>query len=488
MANYSLIIDSTFQPFSFERYIQPYQIYDQAYREVEDNLSDLEMEAGQWDKLANAQTDPKTHATYKKYAKDLRKQADALAKYGLNPQSRRGMLDMRRRFSSEITPIVKAYERRRQLADEQRQRNSDGTLRFSTDFSKLSLDAMVDNPELSYTTVSGHEVMDRASKMFSRLAQVIDKEPSVSKREDLKGYLQILRQSGYDPAVALEDYGAEMPPEIKRVYDNIDESFANEPAYDKEWGHSWIGQAAYDAIGTKAYEIMDDKMVMSAAQAAADRREGQRIAEQTRSNKASEAIAMYNAKENKRHNQAMEGLQRQQLQQSQPTSAIGPDGRYTPQFVSSLTAGGNSYMINGDGSITGAKGARAWYGKGLGTGTNNYAVSSGSDFSHGDQDPYNVDFNNNKSHIVMQARRHVAEYFGLSTNESYLKRNDSAAAQIAQLLYVYRDQDYIGNNEFMICMPGIDPLTGRPDAKMNADYLQFLGTANSIISLETRAQ
>ena len=38
MANYSLVIDSTFQPFSFERYIQPYQIYDQAYREVEDNL------------------------------------------------------------------------------------------------------------------------------------------------------------------------------------------------------------------------------------------------------------------------------------------------------------------------------------------------------------------------------------------------------------------------------------------------------------------
>lgn len=159
MANYSLVIDSTFQPFSFERYIQPYQIYDQAYREVEDNLSDLEMEAGQWDKLANETTDSETHATYRKYADDLRRQADKLSKYGLNPQSRRGMLNMRRRFSSEIVPIVKAYERRRQLADEQRQRNTDGTLRFSTDFSKLSLDDMVANPELSYSTISGHEVM-----------------------------------------------------------------------------------------------------------------------------------------------------------------------------------------------------------------------------------------------------------------------------------------------------------------------------------------
>ena len=300
MANYSLVIDITFQPFSFERYIQPYQIYDQAYREVEDNLSDLETEAGQWDKLANETTDPETHATYRKYADDLRKQADKLSTYGLNPQSRRGMLNMRRRFSSEIVPIVKAYERRRQLADEQRQRNADGTLRFSTDFSKVSLDDMIANPELSYSTVSGHEVMERASQMFSKLAAVVNKEPSVSKRDDLKGYLQILRQSGYDPEVALQEYGAKMPAEIKKVYDNIDKSFANEPAYSKEWGHSWIGQGAYNAIGTKAYEIMDDKMVMSAAQAAADRREGQRIAEQTRANKAQENIARAKLAEDKR--------------------------------------------------------------------------------------------------------------------------------------------------------------------------------------------
>ena len=114
--------------------------------------------------------------------------------------------------------------------------------------------------------------------MFSRLASVVDKEPNISKRADLKGYLQVLRQSGYDPKVALQEYGVDMPAEIKKVYDDIDKSFANEPAYDREWGHSWIGQAAYNAIGTKAYEIMDDKMTMSAAQAAADRRAGQEIA------------------------------------------------------------------------------------------------------------------------------------------------------------------------------------------------------------------
>ena len=35
MANYNLVVNSKFQPFSFERYIQPYQMYGAEYKEVE---------------------------------------------------------------------------------------------------------------------------------------------------------------------------------------------------------------------------------------------------------------------------------------------------------------------------------------------------------------------------------------------------------------------------------------------------------------------
>ena len=42
MANYELVVNSKFQPFSFERYIQPYQIYGQAYREVENTLGEVQ--------------------------------------------------------------------------------------------------------------------------------------------------------------------------------------------------------------------------------------------------------------------------------------------------------------------------------------------------------------------------------------------------------------------------------------------------------------
>jgi hypothetical protein len=120
MANYSLVANSKFQPFSFERYIQPYQIYGEAYREVENSLTELATKANIWEKMANEQTDSDAYKMYKTYANDLEKQAGQLAREGLNAASRRDMLNMRARYSKEITPIDTAYKKREELAKEQR--------------------------------------------------------------------------------------------------------------------------------------------------------------------------------------------------------------------------------------------------------------------------------------------------------------------------------------------------------------------------------
>ena len=45
MANYNLIVNSKFQPFSFERYIQPYQMYGEAYKEIENQYGELAAKA-----------------------------------------------------------------------------------------------------------------------------------------------------------------------------------------------------------------------------------------------------------------------------------------------------------------------------------------------------------------------------------------------------------------------------------------------------------
>ena len=120
MANYSLVVNSKFQPFSFDRYLQPYQIYGQNYKEIEEQYTDLSTKAGIWDGLANEQTDPYTYKMYKTYANDLENQASQLASEGLNAVSRKNMLNMRARYSKEIIPIEQAYNRKSKLAEEQR--------------------------------------------------------------------------------------------------------------------------------------------------------------------------------------------------------------------------------------------------------------------------------------------------------------------------------------------------------------------------------
>lgn len=165
MANYSLVVNSKFQPFSFDRYLQPYQIYGQNYKEIEEQYTDLSTKAGIWDGLANEQTDPYTYKMYKTYANDLENQASQLASEGLNAVSRKNMLNMRARYSKEIIPIERAYNQRSKLAEEQRKlRAANPSIMFDRDFSSISLDDLLDNPELSYTSVSGDDLYKKGKE------------------------------------------------------------------------------------------------------------------------------------------------------------------------------------------------------------------------------------------------------------------------------------------------------------------------------------
>lgn len=165
MANYSLVVNSKFQPFSFNRYLQPYQIYGQNYKEIEEQYTDLSTKAGIWDGLANEQTDPYTYKMYKTYANDLENQASQLASEGLNAVSRKNMLNMRARYSKEIIPIEQAYNQRSKLAEEQRKlRAANPSIMFDRDFSSISLDGLLDNPELSYTSVSGDDLYKKGKE------------------------------------------------------------------------------------------------------------------------------------------------------------------------------------------------------------------------------------------------------------------------------------------------------------------------------------
>lgn len=151
MANYNLVLDTKFKPFSYAEMLAPVLAATQAHQALEEEYGNLAQKASVWDEMANEQTDPYAYRMYKTYSDDLEAKAEQLMKYGLNAFSRRGMLDMKSRYSKEIIPIENAYKRREELAAEQRKAMAaNPTLRYQRMAGMMSLDDFIKNPSLDY--------------------------------------------------------------------------------------------------------------------------------------------------------------------------------------------------------------------------------------------------------------------------------------------------------------------------------------------------
>lgn len=151
MANYNLILDTKFKPFSYAEMLAPVAAATQAHQAIEEEYGNLATKANVWEEMANEQTDPYAYKMYKTYSDDLEARAEQLMRYGLNASSRKGMLDMRARYSKEIVPIETAYKRREELAAEQRKALAQNpTLRYQRMARTMSLDDFIKNPSLDY--------------------------------------------------------------------------------------------------------------------------------------------------------------------------------------------------------------------------------------------------------------------------------------------------------------------------------------------------
>lgn len=205
MANYSLVVNSKFQPFSFDRYLQPYQIYGQNYKEIEEQYTDLSTKAGVWDGLANEQTDPYTYKMYKTYANDLENQASQLASEGLNAVSRKNMLNMRARYSKEIIPIEQAYKARTEEAAEQYKGRAAGMV-YEGDASTASLDRYLNNPSIRFNQANSQEGFKRVATTASALSKGL-RDYRNGKRLDpyVKTWLQEHGYKDTDVAKAIND-------------------------------------------------------------------------------------------------------------------------------------------------------------------------------------------------------------------------------------------------------------------------------------------
>jgi hypothetical protein len=284
MANFSLVVNSKFNPFSFERYIQPYQIYGQAYREVEDTLGELDTKASVWEEMANEQTDPYAYKMYKNYANDLEEQAGQLAREGLNAASRRDMLNMRARYSKEITPIEQAYAARQKQAEQQQQALlQDPTLLLSRRASTTSLDDYIRNPQLAYEAYSGKLITAQAASAASALSKQMRENPREWRSILHNSYYETLMQKGFRVEDVLK--AIQGNPEAAQELTRIVEDAINSSGV-RDWGDQatiaraidYAKQGLWSAVGETQYQTLDNWRAKMAEQEAMQKRAEKRAA------------------------------------------------------------------------------------------------------------------------------------------------------------------------------------------------------------------
>ena len=307
MANYNLVVNSKFKPFSFERYIQPYQIYGQAYREVEDALGELTAKANVWENLANEQTDPYAYKMYKTYANDLETQAAQLAREGLNPTSRKSLIGMKSRYNKEIVPIEQAYTARQKQAEQQQQALlQDPTLMLSRRASTTSLDDYIRNPQLAYESYSGKLLTSQAATAASALSKEMQEQPRKWRSILGDSYYETIMQKGFSSEAvlkAIQDNPNAAPQLTKIVEDALDSSGI------RNWGDQatiaraidYAKQGLWNAVGETQYQTLDNWRAKLAEQEAAQIREEQikaAAAQQARLNSlAINPLNIYNNRE-----------------------------------------------------------------------------------------------------------------------------------------------------------------------------------------------
>lgn len=285
MANYSLVIGSQFKPFSYSEMLQPVLMATQAHQELENQYGELATKASVWEEMANEQTDPYAYKMYKTYANDLEEQAGQLAREGLNAASRRDMLNMRARYSKEITPIEQAYTARQKQAEQQQQALlQDPTLMLSRRASTTSLDDYIRNPQLAYESYSGKLITAQAASAASALAKEMQENPRKWRSILGNSYYETMMQKGFSSQAvlqAIQDNPNAAPQLTRIVEDAINSSGV------KNWGDQatiaraidYAKQGLWSAVGETQYQTLDNWRAKMAEQEAMQIRADKRKAE-----------------------------------------------------------------------------------------------------------------------------------------------------------------------------------------------------------------
>ncbi len=252
MPNYIITTKANFKPFSYDELLSPVLMATKEHREIEDAYGDLESKANVWERLANSPQDKDVYNIYKNYSNDLNKAADSLAKEGLTPTSRRELSKLKARYSSDITPIEDAYNRREQDRTNYKQALiKDPTLMSSSNPNIASLSAYMGGKQPTYHNVSGNDLYKRGAAASKASSLRRYSGTNIGHALGMQ-YFKLTKTQGYSPteaALFLADHNN--IPELSEAINRISREYGIDALEDREKAVDYIISGIMDGMSYK---------------------------------------------------------------------------------------------------------------------------------------------------------------------------------------------------------------------------------------------
>lgn len=184
MANYSLVIDSTFKPFTYDELMAPVKRMSDVHDQIAAQYDELSAKADILEALGERDRQSGAYSQYRAYSDQLRNEADTLMREGLTGASKARLMGMRRNYNKTIVPIQNAWNKREEEAKEQQKLiAANPSIMFTRTAADTSIDDYLANPTGGYGVINGALIRSQMGDTAKNLAKQI--RESGIKIEDL---------------------------------------------------------------------------------------------------------------------------------------------------------------------------------------------------------------------------------------------------------------------------------------------------------------
>ena len=280
MANYSLVVNSQFHPFSYAELIAPVMEMSNYHEKLNAAYEDLSKQADILSIMGNDSRDKNSNSynAYKTYSDSLKKERDELYEHGLTTESRNRLTNLRSKYNSEIVPIQTAFAKREQEANQQMNAYlQNPTLMFTRDASRSSIDEYIANPSGGYGVINGANITAQMSQMAKNLEKEV--RNGTIRRESLDPFTyDYIVEHGLD-ANMIRDW--KNNPTLSKMFEQVmrangvtpealQGSLNAQSIIDKSTGYAEMGM--WNAIGQRADNLRDNRQAIMDAEEEKQRR------------------------------------------------------------------------------------------------------------------------------------------------------------------------------------------------------------------------